>query len=207
VLKLVWQGGPWPAPGGRHCSRGPWGCGEPTRIRLPRVGTGLRFRPSANSSAQQGARAPLRSGLPLAKLCQQNCGYHTADRQIIARMVLLADAAPYRSAIASQLRRNAERLQHSAAHTSSALVFLPRIANSPRGWQHSAHRHFTPQRGTPPPPFERLAPKHPGGQFSFGVSGWSIAAVAALQGTGKARLQAPFCRQCPPRALARSFGR
>jgi hypothetical protein len=26
---------------------------------------------------------------------------------------------------------------------------------------------FTPQRGAPPLPFERLAPKHPGGQFSF----------------------------------------
>src|SRR5262249_54072562 len=27
--------------------------------------------------------------------------------------------------------------------------------------------HFTPQRGAPQLPHERLAPKHPGGQFSF----------------------------------------
>jgi hypothetical protein len=33
------------------------------------------------------------------------------------------------SAIASQLRRNAERLQHAFAHTSSALAFLVRMAN------------------------------------------------------------------------------
>src|SRR5689334_12884419 len=42
--------------------------------------------------------------------------------------------------------------------------------------------HFTPQRGAPQLPHERLAPKHPGGQFSFwrslagkaaGSWGWS----------------------------------
>ena len=32
--------------------------------------------------------------------------------------------------------------------------------------------HFTPQRGSPQLPLERLAPKHPGGQFSFWRKAW-----------------------------------
>jgi hypothetical protein len=71
------------------------------------------------------------------------------------------------SAIASQLRRNAEQLQRSRAHTSSALVFGLQIANVARR-QRRAHRFFTPQHGVhTAATSERLAPKHPGGQFFF----------------------------------------
>ena len=91
-----------------------------------------------------------------------------------------------RSAIASQLRRNAERLQPSAAHTSSALAFFPRIANSlvagstrrtatsPR----NAGRHCRDLKG--------WLPSTLGASFRFGVLAWRIAAVAACQAPGKA---------------------
>ena len=98
-----------------------------------------------------------------------------------------------RSAIASQLRRNAERLQPSAAHTSSALAFFPRIANSlvagstrrtatsPR----NAGRHCRDLKG--------WLPSTLGASFRFGVLAWRIAAVAACQAPGKA----PLCGQGP----------
>jgi hypothetical protein len=80
------------------------------------------------------------------------------------------------AATASQWRRNAERLQPWLTHNSWALVFWARMANDHRCWQQRALRFFTPHAEVPWLPLERLAPKHPGGQFSFspwpGVAAW-----------------------------------
>src|SRR4029077_17312211 len=60
---------------------------------------------------------------------------------------------------------------------------------------------FTPQRGAPPLPRERLAPKHPGGQFSF----WRKLAADPRRhrpAYGRRRLQ-PRGRPLPPTAVSR----
>jgi hypothetical protein len=136
--------GPPPAAAHAGAALNPWlGCRRP-------VGD----RPSFSSVLPRGV---VRSGRPMT--WRRGSAF---DR----RLVLPRRSSPY-----LPLPRNCAEARNGC----SALLLTPvRRWRFSCGWQMIAGLAapgaplFTPQRGTPTLPFERLAPKHPGGQFSFG---------------------------------------